>query len=117
MLQEKLANIKNPENMLLGALLYLILCALHCHPEMVKRPPRGVFSTLSNIYDGVFLLKKRLLIVNYFRKKVPSYKFDKVLNTPVLRDLVAFVQFKKHENHQLRSVTFSIVASLTLQLY
>ena len=34
-----------------------------------------------------------------------------------LRDLVPFVQLKKHEKHPWRSVTFSKVAGLNLQLY
>ena len=34
-----------------------------------------------------------------------------------LRDLVTFAQFKKHEKHPWRSVTFDKVASLNLQLY
>ena len=34
-----------------------------------------------------------------------------------LCDLVAFVQFKKHEKHPWRSVNFSKVAGLNLQLY
>ena len=31
-----------------------------------------------------------------------------------MHDLVPFVQFKKHEKHRWRSLTFSIVAGLTL---
>ena len=34
-----------------------------------------------------------------------------------LRDLVAFVQFKKYENHPWMSVNFSKVAGFSLQLY
>ena len=34
----------------------------------------------------------------------------------ILRNLVAFVQCKKHEKHPWRSVTFSKVAGLSLQL-
>ena len=34
-----------------------------------------------------------------------------------LRDLVLFVQFKKREKHPWRSVSFSKVAGLSLQLY
>ena len=34
-----------------------------------------------------------------------------------LRDLVPFVQFKKHEKHPWRSVNFSKVAGFSLQLY
>ena len=35
----------------------------------------------------------------------------------VLRDLVPFVQFKKHEKQPWRSVTFSAVAGSSLKLY
>ena len=34
-----------------------------------------------------------------------------------LRDLVPFVQFKKHEKHPWRSINFSKVAGFSLQLY
>ena len=34
-----------------------------------------------------------------------------------LRDLVAFIQFKKREKHPWRSVKFSNVAGFSLQLY
>ena len=35
--------------------------------------------------------------------------------SPVLRDLVPFVQFKKREKHPWRSVTFSKVAGSSFQ--
>ena len=35
----------------------------------------------------------------------------------VLRNLVSFVQFKKHENYPWRSVTFGKDAGINLQLY
>ena len=34
-----------------------------------------------------------------------------------LRDLIPFVQFRKHGKHPWRSVTFSKVAGFNLQLY
>ena len=44
-------------------------------------------------------------------EKLKSDKCD------ALRDLLAFVQFKKREKHPWRSVTLSKVASFSLQLY
>ena len=59
-----------------------------------------------------------LLLVAIFLKKksknvagLPSKRFWKLLSD-VLRDLVPFVQFKKHEKHPWRSVTYSQSATL-----
>ena len=43
---------------------------------------RCVFAILSNIYE--------LLVNNYFRKKVPSYMFHRVLNTTLFLDRLSF---------------------------
>ena len=46
---------------------------------------RGVFSTQSIIYDGVFYENsKQLKTVNYFFKKAPSQIFGWVRNTPLI---------------------------------
>ena len=48
---------------------------------------RGVFKTQLKIYDRVFLAKiVNYFNVNYFRKKVPSWMFDWVLNTALQLD-------------------------------
>ena len=41
---------------------------------------RGIFRTLSNIYDGAFSRNYQLLAFNYFRKSVPSYMIDRILS-------------------------------------
>ena len=46
-----------------------------------------------------------------------SVQFDKKQICGTLRDLVPFAQFKKRQNHPLRSVNFSKVADFSLQLY
>ena len=51
-----------------------------------------------------------------FISKVTRYLFiDAICDT--LRDLLLFVQFKKHEKLPWRSVSFSKVAGYSLQLY
>ena len=40
-----------------------------------------------------------------------------ILICGALRDLVPFVQFKKHEKHPWRSANFDKVAGFSLQLY
>ena len=43
----------------------------------------GVFRIQSNIYDGTFCESLQIKAVNQFRKKVPLYKFDRVLHSPL----------------------------------
>ena len=49
---------------------------------------RGVFRTLSNIYDGVFFEKiaNSFKGVNYFCKSTPSKMFDEFLNVSLQYD-------------------------------
>ena len=51
-----------------------------------------------------------------FTKFTAVYEID-IQIWGALHDLVPFVQFKKREKHPWRSVTFSKVAGLSLQLY
>ena len=58
-----------------------------------------------------------LLNTTAFLSAPPKIKDTQVLIWIALRDLVSFVQFKKHEKHTWRSVAFSKVAGFNLQLY
>ena len=70
--------------------------------------PRGVFRTLSNIYEELFFCEIFLLkAVNYFCKKIHMWCFAR---------FGTFVQFKKREKHPWRSVIFSKVAGFLLKV-
>ena len=69
---------------------------------------RGVFRTLSNIYEEWFFCEIFLLkVVNYFCKKIHMWCFAR---------FGTFVQFKKREKHPWRSVIFSKVAGFLLKV-
>ena len=56
--------------------------------EFLKKLPRGVLRTQSNIYDGSFCENsqrhKVFTVFNYLKKKAPSWMFDWALNAPLL---------------------------------
>ena len=53
---------------------------------------KGLFSILSSIYDKSFCANSWQIqvIINYFWKKVPSYIFDRVLNTTLMFSQLTF---------------------------
>ena len=63
----------------------VVLIFLLSTSNKLPKDYRGVFTTLSNIYNGdVFTECLWILSVKYFFKKTPSQMFERVLTTPLL---------------------------------
>ena len=56
--------------------------------QNVETTRTKAFRTHSEIYDGAFLRKEKMLESRDFHKKAPSYMSNRVLNTPPVSNLV-----------------------------
>ena len=73
-------------------------------------------------------IKKEIILIGYSFFSTPDYEYVlicwedlwviwKLIDSDVLRDLVLFVQFEKHEKYPWRSVTFSKVAGWSMGVF
>ena len=54
--------------------------AVYLHPTLTAHPIRGAFGIQSNIFGGAFSIVNVLRLFGYFRRRAPSWMFDRILN-------------------------------------
>ena len=54
--------------------------AVYLHPTLTAHTIRGAFGIQSNIFGGAFSIVNVLRLFDYFRRRVPSWMFGRILN-------------------------------------